>query len=104
MHFFNYLGPSFSSILGPCSCHSCLVIHISSLSAICRVSAAERDCAHGISPLTYNVCKHCAAKEHHMFPPWRILDSNLEFLRARVSVVVIAKRVETHVQPLRVPA
>ena len=43
--FFNYLGPSFSSILGPCSCHSCLVIHIFSLSAICRVSAAERECA-----------------------------------------------------------
>ena len=30
----NYLGPSFSNILGPCSCHSCFVIHIFSLSAI----------------------------------------------------------------------
>lgn len=31
----NYLGPSFSNTLGPCSCHSCFVIHIFSLSAIC---------------------------------------------------------------------
>ena len=30
----NYLGPSFSNILGPSSCHSCLLIHMLSLSAI----------------------------------------------------------------------
>ncbi len=29
-----YLGPSFSSTRGPCSCHSCFVIHMFSLSAI----------------------------------------------------------------------
>lgn len=45
--FLIYLGPSFSNILGPCSCHSCLVIHMFSLSAICGMSAAEKDCVVG---------------------------------------------------------
>ena len=85
----NYLGPSFSNTLGPCSCHSCLDIHMFSLSAICRLSAAERDCALRVSRLTYNVCKHCATKEDHMSSPWRILDSDLEFLGVRVSIVVM---------------
>lgn len=31
----DYLGPSFSNTLGPCSCHSCFEIHMFSLSAIC---------------------------------------------------------------------
>lgn len=30
----DYLGPSFSSTRGPCSSHSCFVIHMFSLSAI----------------------------------------------------------------------
>lgn len=85
----DYLGPSFSNILGPCSCHSCFVIHMFSLSAICRLSAAERDCAPRISRLTYNVCKHCATKEDHMSPPWWILNPDLEFLGTRVSIVVV---------------
>ena len=38
----NYLGPSLSNILGPCSCHSCFVIHMFSLSAICKLLAGER--------------------------------------------------------------
>lgn len=86
----NYLGPSFSRILGPCSCHSCFVIHMFSLSAICELSAAERHCALGLSRLTHNVCKHRATKEDHMSPPWGILDSDLEFLEARVSIAVVS--------------
>ena len=85
----SYLGPSFSSILGPCSCHSCLDIHISSLSAICRRLEAERTCALGIPRLTYNICKDCATEEDHMSPPRRILDSDSKFLEVRVSVVVL---------------
>ena len=40
VHWFpmkSYLGPSFSNILGPCSCHSCFDIHMLSLSAICKI-------------------------------------------------------------------
>src|SRR5271154_876155 len=37
---FFYLGPSFSSTLGPCSCHSRFEIHMSSLSAIIFASTA----------------------------------------------------------------
>ena len=101
--FSDYLGPSFSSILGPCSCHSCLVIHMFSLSAIYRLSAAESDYTLGNSRLTHNVCKHCATKEDHMSPPWWILDSDLEFLGVRVSIVLMCVALETHIQPLRVP-
>ena len=86
----NYLGPSLSSILGPCSCHSCFVIHMFSLSAICESSAAESDCVLGLLRWTHNVCKHRATKEDHMSPPWRILDSDLEFLDARVSIAVVS--------------
>lgn len=32
---YDYLLPSFSNTRGPCSSHSCLEIHMSSLSAIC---------------------------------------------------------------------
>src|SRR3954463_5902179 len=35
-----YRGPSFSSILGPCSCHSCFEIHMFSLSAMMFASTA----------------------------------------------------------------
>src|SRR2546421_3787255 len=36
----SYLGPSFSNILGPCSCHSCFEIHMFSLSAMIFASTA----------------------------------------------------------------
>ena len=82
----SYLGPSFSNILGPCSCHSCLVIHMFSLSAIYRLSEAETDWAPGVLRLTYNICKHCATEEDHMSPPWRIFDSDFEFLGMKVGM------------------
>ena len=61
-----------------------------SLSAICELSAAEGDCALGLLRWTYNVCKHRATKEDHVSPPWGILDSDLEFLDARVSIAVVS--------------
>ena len=100
----NYLGPSFSSILGPCSCHSCFVIHMFSLSAICQLSAAERDCALGLLRWTHNVCKHRATEEDHMSPPWGILDSDLEFLDAKVSIAGHFVGLEAHVEPFRISA
>ena len=100
----NYLGPSFSNILGPCSCHSCFVIHMFSLSAICELSAVKRDCALGVLRLTHNVCKHRSTKEDHMSPAWWILDSDLEFLEARVSIAVDFVVLETHIEPLRISA
>ena len=100
----NYLGPSFSSILGPCSCHSCFVIHMFSLSAICELSAAERDCMLGLFRWTHNVCKHRATKEDHMSPSWRILNSDLEFLDARVSIAEVFAVLEAHIEPFRISA
>ena len=75
-----------------------------SLSAICELSAAERDCAMGLLRLTHNVCKHRATKEDHMSPPWRILDSDLEFLDARVSIAVGFVVLEAHIEPFRISA
>ena len=80
----SYLGPSFSNILGPCSCHSCLVIHMFSLSAICLDCQSLKTIVRwGFLLLTYNVCKHCATEEDHMSPPRRIFDSNFKFLEAK---------------------
>lgn len=51
-----YLAPSFSNILGPCSCHSCFEIHMFSLSAICRYCQyITRSAALATGTGTYNV-------------------------------------------------
>ena len=61
-----------------------------SLSAICRLLGAERECARrgaGVLWLTYNIRKHCAAQEDHMSPPWRIFNPDFELLESRVSIL-----------------
>lgn len=87
----SYLGPSFSSTRGPCSCHSCLVIHMFSLSAILNAEACSQYSRHVSQAFevekTYNVRQHGASEEDHVPSPRGILNADFEFLNVNLSIV-----------------